>query len=337
MCFLSVLGIFPFLNHCIANNAIKGDTTGLFETSGYILNKDMPLPSKNSPFLPLRLNNTKIFVSIDSQEKLKEEDPNNLKAESFYHQGQRHKAIAIWERLLKKTPHHLPALNNLAAAYFNERRFKEAEALYLRLIPLDTRWAYPEARYFSALAHYQRYGALRKEHGAYLADYLAQEAPKYRLEAQRLRSIAIEPVASEKIGADNIHRIRGALTLSERNVIHFWAEWCTPCLRELTDLFNFRSKNPDIHYYIISLDSEIDQKRADRRLNALYAPFKKGGTENIHFLFDPQKVLWQAFIPAKDQHPFTVPRTVFLTGTRLVEYRSRQVNWEILDAARIWK
>ncbi len=275
---------------------------------------------------------------IAVQRTLSKNDLYNLKAEAFYNKGLRSRSIEIWEQILQKTPNHLPSMNNLAMAYFNERRFKETEALYRRLIELDSRsWTFPEARFFGPMAYYQQYGDLGDTQAVNLTEFLNNNPKNHRAHAEKLRLIAVNRVSSNKINRDQIRMFRDKLARYERNIVHFWAEWCRPCLEELKDLFEFRFRYPDIHYSIVSIDSEHDKNRSDRRLNDIFSPYKPGRNDKIGFLLDNQKLLWKTFIPLADQQIYTVPRTLFLKGTNPVNYSPRQVDWKSLDVETIWE
>lgn len=275
---------------------------------------------------------------IAVQQKLSKDDLYNLKAKAFYNKGLRARSIEIWEQILRKTPSHLPSLNNLAMAYFNGRRFKEAESLYQRLIELDDRfWTYPEARFMGPLAYYQQYGDLDGAQALKLTEFLNTNPKTHRARAEKLRLIAINRVSSNKVDRGQFRILRDKLAGSERNIVHFWAEWCRPCLEELKDLFEFRSRNPDIHYLIVSIDSEHDKNRSDRRLNDIFSPYKSNRDDKIDFLLDNRQLLWKAFIPLADQQVNSVPRTLFLNRANPVSYSQRQVDWKSMDATSVWK
>lgn len=269
---------------------------------------------------------------------LSEEDLYNLKAEAFYNQGERHRAMAMWAQILRRAPNHLSTVNNLATAYFNERRYMDAEHHYRRVIELDGEpREYPQALYLGPLAHYKQHGALLDSHAAHLREYLNSNEQDHRVEAAKLRLIGSDKIVSKTVNAFMLDRMRDELTKSNRNIIHYWAAWCTPCIRELTDIFQFRSRHPGINYLIISVDPTGDKDRADKRLNDIYSPFKRERKDNIHFLHDAHKEFWNIFVPKRDREIPTVPKTVFLTGTTPVAYIARQISWDTLDVLDIWE
>lgn len=55
---------------------------------------------------------------------------------------------------------------------------------------------------------------------------------------------------------DNLHSLRG-----RRALVHFWATWCTPCVREVPALLEFARKH-QIELLAVSLDS--DEKQVER-------------------------------------------------------------------------
>jgi eukaryotic-like serine/threonine-protein kinase len=61
-----------------------------------------------------------------------------LLASRAYSRSDYRTSIAEYERLLERYPNHVPALNNLALAYRDTRRYAEAERLWHRAIELDS-------------------------------------------------------------------------------------------------------------------------------------------------------------------------------------------------------
>lgn len=324
-------------------------TTALAEKVGYgVLNE--PLLDGRQRALNLSLNhkdtpavsNEPKRLSIEKrptiQQKLSKIDLYNLKAEDFYNQGLKERSMKIWELILRLSPNHMPTLNNLARAYFNARRFKASESLFLRLSRLDkTSWHFPNARFFTAMAYYKQYGDVENVHRLLLNEFLKNDPKKYRKEAQQLRLVAIDKVNSSRFNSAQVGSFRKNLKGSPRTIIHFWAEWCTPCLKELSELFKFRSQHPDIRYLIVSIDSEDAKMRADKRINQIYAPFKSPHSENLQFVFDPQKLLWKSFIPSEGGQTLTVPRTLFLEQLESIAYIPRQIDWASIDVTSLWK
>jgi tetratricopeptide (TPR) repeat protein len=49
-------------------------------------------------------------------------------------------AIEIYEKLRKVKPDDITTLNNLAVIYFNQKKFEESEALYLRILEITPKW-----------------------------------------------------------------------------------------------------------------------------------------------------------------------------------------------------
>ncbi len=267
------------------------------------------------------------------QRILRQQDLYNLKAEAFYNKGLWARSIEMWEQILAKTPNHLPSLNNLATAFFNERRYKDAIALYQRVIKLDRgSRKFPDALFFEPMAYFK----LDDVHGDYISEFIEENPQHHRVQAKKLQRIAVNKVSSNKIRVGRIKRLQADLERSKKNVVHFWAEWCVPCLEELRDLFEFHSRHPDIHFLIVSIDAEYDKIRSDKRLNEIFSPYKTANNDNIQFLLDDQKLLWKFFIPLREHPVFTVPRTVFLDGSNPIHYIPRQVNWNTLDTTIAW-
>lgn len=274
---------------------------------------------------------------IDIQETLRNEDLYNLKAEAFYHQGLRERSVEMWELLLNDEPNHRPSLNNLAIAHFNARRYESAEELFLRLIQNDPRpWLFPNARFYGPLAYYKQYGELEEIHAILIEEFLSSNPPQYRAHAEKLKSFAVNRVISTPVSMDKIRFLRKKIEGSEQNIIHFWAEWCEPCINELTDLFEFRNQYPKIQILIVSIDAEQDKHRADKKLNQLFSPYKSHEIENLRFVSDAKKLLWKTYVPPKEQQVLTVPRTVFLNRAEAVRYTPRAVDWASLDPEVLW-
>ena len=288
----------------------------------------------------LALNTTReasIPRVIEVPDDLSKADLYNLKAEEFYNAGEREQAISIWEVNIQRSADHWPSQFNLAKAYLNANRFRDAAERFETLIRNDSiDKAYIQARFLGPWAYYKQNGRLLPRHGRYLYDYLNSADTVYRNHAEELFRIAKDPVVSEAVNHRLVEQMKADLVHSKRNIVHFWAEWCRPCLKELTDLFRFRSDFPDIHLWVVSVDAKDDKERADRRLNALFSPFKAGRNVNIRFLHDPEKQLWQRFIPYNDQPAGTVPKTVILNGSQTVGYIPLQADWIHLDPGRYW-
>ena len=275
---------------------------------------------------------------IAVQRTLRQEDLYNLEAAAFYNKGLWARSIEMWKQIIAKTPNHLPSLNNLATAFFNKRHYKEALVFYKRVIELDRgSRKFPNARFFGPMAYFKQFGDLDEVHGQYIAEYLEENSLDHRLQAEKLWRIAINKVSSSKIRKDRIKILQANLALSEKNVVHFWAEWCDPCLDELRDLFQFHSRYPNIHFLIVSIDAEYDKIRSDKRLNEIFSPHKSSKNDNIQFLLDNQKLLWKFFFPVQENPGITVPRTVFLNGASPIHYIPRQVNWNTLDIVSAWQ
>lgn len=264
-------------------------------------------------------------------------DEANLKVERLYIDGMKHRAIRLWQHILASYPAYLPAKYNLATAYFNERRFKAAAEQYFQIVEKDTLlWKYPDARYLGPLAYYRQFATIQDLHADYLKQYLVSDAPTFRKKAEKLRLLAIDRIISKSVDDRIKGRIEMQLAKSNRNIVHFWAEWCNPCIKELQQIFKFSLQNPDITYVVVSVDTYDDKVRADRRLNDLFSPYKVHQNHNIRFFHDAGRELWKLFIPEKDQETPTVPKTVFLQGTNLVAYSPQQIAWEQLDLLSIW-
>src|ERR1700722_14499564 len=60
-------------------------------------------------------------------------------------QGDYDEAIAIYQDLIKLSPHHAIALNNLGSALFKVGRYKEAEACFYRAIKVKADYADPHS------------------------------------------------------------------------------------------------------------------------------------------------------------------------------------------------
>lgn len=264
-------------------------------------------------------------------------DRYNLKAEALYNEGERTQAVKIWERNLRRRPDHLPSLYNLAKAYLNANRFKDAAEYFATLIRNDSvDKSYVQARFLGPWAYYKQYSRLSPRYAKYLSDYLKSGDPTYRKQAEALFRIVQNPVVSTIVTDRLVEQIETSMVHNNRNIIHFWAEWCRPCLRELTDLFRFGANYPGIHLWVVSIDVKGDKERADRRLNQLFSPFKASPNANIRFLHDPNKQLWQQFVPDKDQAAGTVPKTVILKGSQTVGYIPHKADWTELDPGMIW-
>ena len=264
-------------------------------------------------------------------------DEINSKAEGLYLNGMKPRAIQLWARILEDYPGFLPAKYNLATAYFNNRQFKNAAELFFQIIEDDAvLWNYPEARFLGPLAYYRQFATIEDLHGGYLEQYLASGDSAFRVRAEALRLLAVDRIASESLIGGTTGSIKQQLAKSKRSIVHFWAEWCNPCIKELQQLFRFSIENPKINHVVVSVDAESDKGRADRRVNNLFSPYKAHRTNNIRFIHDARRELWKMFVPQKDQQTRTVPRTVFLRGMNLVGYSPQQVSWETLDLVTIW-
>ena len=154
---------------------------------------------------------------IAVQRVLRQQDLYNLKAEAFYNEGLWARSIEMWEQILVKTPNHLPSLNNLATAFFNERRYRDAIALYQRGIKLDRgSQKFPDARFFGPMAYFKQYGELDDVHGDYISEFIEENPRHHRVQAEKLQRIAVNKVSSSKIRVGRIKRLRADLERSKK-------------------------------------------------------------------------------------------------------------------------
>jgi len=60
-------------------------------------------------------------------------------------------------------------------------------------------------------------------------------------------------------------------TLNDKIVIvELWATWCSPCLKEIPKIPALRKKNPNIEFYLISLDrSPVKMKKFIERITTI--------------------------------------------------------------------
>jgi len=264
--------------------------------------------------------------SLDEQAK---------KGEIQYTQGQQEAVLQTWLAILRIDPAHRRTLFDVATAQMNARQFIKAEKTYEILIQVDSPIRiYPEAWFLAALAHHRQYQSLTAVHEGYLTRYLKSDNSTYLDSAHKLLRIVRHPTVSIPLDGPLKDELLHKLADSERSIIHFWAEWCGPCLKELSDLFEFSRKHPDVNTVIVAEESE--KEWADRQLNEIYAPFKESHSGNLVFVFDGKRELWNRFVPQHDGSLLTVPRTVFFEGLTRVGYIASALDWSQVDPASTW-
>ena len=84
--------------------------------------------------------------------------------------------------------------------------------------------------------------------------------------------------------------LRWDIKLSSLNekivVIELWASWCAPCVKEMPKIPELRASNPNIEFYSISLDKDIDKMVSFVNKKKYDWPIVYGGYE------DDNKDLW---------------------------------------------
>jgi len=262
-------------------------------------------------------------------------DEQAKKGEIQYTQGQQEAVLQTWLAILRIDPAHRRTLFDVATAQMNARQFIKAEKTYEILIQVDSPIRiYPEAWFLAALAHHRQYQSLTAVHEGYLTRYLKSDNSTYLDSAHKLLRIVRHPTVSIPLDGPLKDELLHKLADSERSIIHFWAEWCGPCLKELSDLFEFSRKHPDVNTVIVAEESE--KEWADRQLNEIYAPFKESHSGNLVFVFDGKRELWNRFVPQHDGSLLTVPRTVFFEGLTRVGYIASALDWSQVDPASTW-
>lgn len=232
-------------------------------------------------------------------------------------------------------PTHRRALYDLATAHMNEHRYIDAETGYERLIRVDTpSRRYPQAWFLAALAHLRQYQTLTAVHEAYLIRYLKSGDPAYPDPARQLLQIARDKTYTLPLDDALKNKLLKSLADSGQSIIHFWADWCHPCRKELSALFEFSRTHPEVTTVIVA--EESDKDRVDRQLNELYAPFKEKSLDNLVFIFDARRDLWRRFVPPQERSLLTVPRTVFLKGLTRVGYVASALDWAQMDPTTTW-
>jgi len=256
-------------------------------------------------------------------------------AEKGYSQGRKKAAVRTWMNVLGIDPTHRRALYDLATAHMNEHRYIDAETGYERLIRVDTpSRRYPQAWFLAALAHLRQYQTLTAVHEAYLIRYLKSGDPAYPDPARQLLQIARDKTYTLPLDDALKNKLLKSLADSGQSIIHFWADWCHPCRKELSALFEFSRTHPEVTTVIVA--EESDKDRVDRQLNELYAPFKEKSLDNLVFIFDARRDLWRRFVPPQERSLLTVPRTVFLKGLTRVGYVASALDWAQMDPTTTW-
>lgn len=108
-------------------------------------------------------------------------------------------------------------------------------------------------------------------------------------------------------------------------VLHFWATWCPPCLKELPELIDKAAQTPDVDFLIISVDRDQSELR-----RFLHPYEKKTAAPNIVLIHDlGMKIAATAFKIS------SFPETLLLNRelSPVLHYRG-PVTWVSFDYSR---
>jgi thiol-disulfide isomerase/thioredoxin len=82
-------------------------------------------------------------------------------------------------------------------------------------------------------------------------------------------------------------------------LLHFWATWCPPCIKELPDLIDLAEKQPDIA--IIAVSTDHTREKMKNFLESFDLP------ANFHAVFDAGKVITEDMFAT-----YQLPETVII-------------------------
>lgn len=100
-------------------------------------------------------------------------------------------------------------------------------------------------------------------------------------------------------------------------ILHFWATWCPPCVKELPDLVKLHEVYPDIVILPASLD----------RSTEVVETFYKSHSIDLPVLLDPRSVTMRAYKIRG------LPSSVFINSKgQMVATAEGSVNWQGIEA-----
>lgn len=110
-------------------------------------------------------------------------------------------------------------------------------------------------------------------------------------------------------------------------IVHFWASWCQPCVKEMSSLMDFADANPDIFTASVSIaDDRLTAKTALKKFGGKWFDSRLMGVACEEDFDGPV---------AKYYNLDGVPVTLFINRGRIVFRLDHEVNWQNPEIARV--
>lgn len=125
----------------------------------------------------------------------------------------------------------------------------------------------------------------------------------------RAQNIKMEEVIVSDVNGDIAHL--SSLTKGP-SIVHFYASWCGPCIKELPSLIEFAKKHQEEYNFVLITDDDPNQ---------LHRVIRMG----------EGSIMVRRVESLKDQNIYTIPATYFVNSNEILEKEVGEILWDSSD------